>query len=91
MVNRAEVPEEVAEFVGRRADSPNFRVLLDPDDTLYSLYKAKTMPYLVFIDRDGVVRAIGDREMTISDINNAALPLRLSPAACWQEGRGKTC
>jgi thiol-disulfide isomerase/thioredoxin len=90
-INRAELDETVTTYMASQPGAINFAVLLDPTDVTYPAYKAKTMPYLVFIDRDGVIRAIGDREMTLSEINTAALPLRQAKPACWQDGLGRTC
>ena len=90
-INRGQTPAAVAAFIKTMPTHPNLITLLDTDDQIYGLYQAATMPYFVFIDRDGVIRAIGGREMTLPELNDFVLPLRQSVPACWQEGKGKTC
>ncbi len=58
-INFKKSPERVREFLQKRG--AGFRVLLDPDGTIFGLYDGVTLPFTVIIDRAGEVKGGGRR------------------------------
>ncbi|OGN27893.1 MAG: hypothetical protein A3A33_04635 [Candidatus Yanofskybacteria bacterium RIFCSPLOWO2_01_FULL_49_25] len=57
-INRADPSDSAREFSDRAGSTSRFPHLLDPNDSVYSLYGGSGMPYYVFIDKNGIIQAI---------------------------------
>ncbi len=91
-INRAELPQTVSDFTKTYVSPPsNMYVVLDPDDSIYKRYLGSTMPESFYIDRDGVIRSLANRELLLGEMRDAARPLIAAPSACHGKKYGQGC